>query len=252
MHPTHSRRYLAPSLTVAAAAFIAAPSIAGEGCPLCAVAGAKPIAQAPAPSAAEPPATLLTDFTEPRHNAEWQVVNDNVMGGRSIGNLTFQPPERVAGQEPDSVVVSGGTLTFEGFINTNGGGFASVRLPLPADALVDAAAIRLTLQSDFRNVYLRVDDDRPHAGRNINHRAALPLDENAPADAWQTVTVPLDALAPAWRGRSVPTAPALDGEHATRLGLMINDTEDGPFRLVIDRIEIVPRPEPMASSELGR
>ncbi|MEO0964054.1 MAG: CIA30 family protein [Planctomycetota bacterium] len=236
-------------MTLAAAVLVATPAMAGEGCPLCAAAA---MASGSAPdhtaSSPDPAATLLTDFTDVYDNARWQVVNDNVMGGRSIGNLTFQS----AAADADGPVVSRGTLTFEGFINTNGGGFASVRLPLPPDVLVDAAAIRLTLQTDFRNIYLRVDDGRRHAGRNINHRAPLPLDENAAADAWQTVTVPITDLTPAWRGRPVPAAPELAGEHATRLGLMINDTKDGPFRLVVDRIEIVPQPEPVASSGLGR
>ena len=245
MNPNSPRCRFVPALTLVAAALVAASANAGEGCPLCAASKGSDAAPGDASSTPAPAATLLTDFGDPNHNARWRVVNDNVMGGRSIGELSFQP----AAPDADDSVASGGTLTFEGFINTNGGGFASVRLPLPPDALVGASAIRLTLQSDHRNIYLRVDDDRPHRGRNINHRGAIPLDPEVPADQWQTVTVPLADLAPAWRGRPVPDAPELAAEHATRLGLMINDTEDGRFRLVIDCIEVIPRPEPVASAQ---
>lgn len=247
MNPNSPHRCLAPALTlVAIAALVAAPAMAGEGCRLCAASKGSDAVPDDASPIPEPVGTLLTDFGDPDHNARWRVVNDNVMGGRSIGELSFQS---AAPDAPVASGASGATLTFEGFINTNGGGFASVRLPLPPDALVGASAIRLTLQSDHRNIYLRVDDDRPHRGRNINHRGAIPLDPDAPADQWQTVTVPLADLAPAWRGRPVPDAPEFAGEHATRLGLMINDTEDGRFRLVIDRIEVIPRPEPVASAQ---
>jgi hypothetical protein len=133
-------------------------------------------------------------------------------------------------------------LRFQGFINTNGGGFASVRLPLDDHALDGAAAIRLRLQSDFRNIYLRLDDDRRHRGRDFNHRARLPLDDDASPNAWQIVTVPLDALTPAWRGNRLRGAPGFDPDHAVRLGLMLNDTQDGAFRLVIDRIEVLHAP----------
>lgn len=235
------------ALASCVAAAVGLPAIAGEGCPLCAAAA---MAQSDNPTtgealSAEPAAELFTDFADADHNARWQVVNDNVMGGRSIGELSFQSAAH-AGAEKSSDEAAGhhadASMTFEGYINTNGGGFASIRLPLDDGALVGVTAIRLTLQADFRNIYLRIDDARPHRGRSINHRAPLNLDPEAStsgSETWQTVTVPLASLSPAWRGNPVPGAEPLDPQHATRLGLMLNDTQDGPFRVVVDRIELV-------------
>ena len=52
---------------------------------------------------------LLTDFD--KTTMQWYSVNDGVMGGRSSGS--FQ--------------VTDGKLRFSGVLNTNGGGFASIR-----------------------------------------------------------------------------------------------------------------------------
>ncbi|MEO0587502.1 MAG: CIA30 family protein [Planctomycetota bacterium] len=240
MNIRHNARRLVIAAASCVAALVGLPAVAGEGCPLCAAAamaeaGADAVDAVGEGSAAEPAAELLTDFTDADHNAGWRVVNDNVMGGRSIGELSFQTPEG-AGM---SAGAGEGSMTFEGYINTNGGGFASVRLPLPDETLVGVTAIRLTLQADARPYGLRLEDDRPYRGRYINHSAALPLDPGAAADEVQTVTLPLTAFSPSWRGNAVPDAPALDPAHAVRLGLMLSDIEDGPFRITVERIELV-------------
>ncbi|MEL7089960.1 MAG: CIA30 family protein, partial [Planctomycetota bacterium] len=36
-----------------------------------------------------PKVEILTDFTDPASNQRWQVRNDDVMGGRSIGQMTI-------------------------------------------------------------------------------------------------------------------------------------------------------------------
>ena len=56
----------------------------------------------------------LAGFDPAEANKQWSVVNDDVMGGESLGRLSFEA----------------GILVFEGEINTDGGGFASLRMPL--------------------------------------------------------------------------------------------------------------------------
>ena len=120
-------------------------------------------------------AELLTDFTDADHNAGWRVVNDNVMGGRSIGELSFQTPEG-AGM---SAGAGEGSMTFEGYINTNGGGFASVRLPLPDETLVGVTAIRLTLQAAAQ----QMKATRVH----VVHRSFSPL---LPCESLKAIWLP--------------------------------------------------------------
>ena len=65
-----------------------------------------------------------TKQTVAAQSLEWRVINDNVMGGRSLG----------------AVSANGDTLSFSGSLNTNGGGFASIRVSardlLGKDAIV--------------------------------------------------------------------------------------------------------------------
>ncbi|WP_428387783.1 CIA30 family protein [Mucisphaera sp.] len=165
----------------------------------------------------------LTDFANLTENQRWRMVNDNVMGGRSLGRVQFDD----------------GVMIFSGSINTNGGGFSSVRMPLEPGTLKDASQIRLRVRSDGRSPYrLLIIDNLPTRPRTILHRHDLPLDPNVAANRWQTVTINLDQLTPSFHGNPV-SVPPLSKDHAVQLGFILNDTGDGPFRLEVDWIEVV-------------
>lgn len=180
-------------------------------------AGAGPVG---APATREAPErTRLTDFDQAPANARWRMVNDNVMGGRSKGDVRFAE----------------GVMTFFGAINTNGGGFSSVRLPIERGTLAGAKRIVMRLKPDARVPYrLFVVDDagRP---RQILHQRELSF--GGAAGEWQTVTVDLGAMRPTFRGEPVAAAP-LDPAAAVEVGFILNDTGDGPFELQIDWIDI--------------
>ncbi len=160
----------------------------------------------------------LTDFTSDDDNREWLVVNDNVMGGQSLGGLSF----------------AAGSLIFEGEINTNGGGFSSLRLPLEPEALAAHDRIVFRARSDSRSYMVTFDDSLASRNRRVSHRA--PIGFEASGD-WQTVSVLFDDLFPAIFGNPVDDLP-FRKDLATRLGLMISDGVDGPFRLEIDSIDL--------------
>ncbi|MEL6983580.1 MAG: CIA30 family protein, partial [Actinomycetota bacterium] len=166
----------------------------------------------------------LTDFEDAESNGRWAVVNDDVMGGRSLGGLAFVD----------------GALLFEGDINTNGGGFASLRLALEPEALVGADHIRFRARPDGRDYMVTFDDNLSSRDRRVSHRAPIGFDG---AGEWQTVSVAFADLFPAIFGQPVDDLP-FRPDLATRLGLMISDGRDGPFRLDVDRIELCQDPEP--------
>ena len=88
----------------------------------------------------------LVDFVREEDGPRWQVVNDTVMGGRSRSQYLIQD----------------GLLRFSGLLNTNGGGFASLRSsPLPLQ-LSEFALVRLRVLGDGRVYRFRmfVDGDR--------------------------------------------------------------------------------------------
>ena len=85
----------------------------------------------------------LTSFDAPDEATvaeRWYAINDGVMGGRSRGTFDIEQ----------------GLLVFRGSLNTNGGGFASIRID--RDKL-DLDGVKL---SDYQGVHLRVRGDGRH------------------------------------------------------------------------------------------
>ena len=172
------------------------------------------------PATREAPAmTRLTDFDQAPANARWRMVNDNVMGGKSKGDVRF----------------AGGVMTFFGAINTNGGGFSSVRLPIERGTLAGAKRIVMRLRPDARVPYRLLVIDGAGRPRQILHQRELSFD--GAAGEWQTVTVDLGAMQPTFHGEPVAAAP-LDPAAAVQIGFILNDTGDGPFELQVDWIDV--------------
>ena len=170
------------------------------------------------PDESQRPCERLTDFESAAANDQWLVVNDNVMGGRSLGGLSF-----------DS-----GVMIFEGDINTDGGGFSSLRLPREPGLLDAQAGIEMRARPDGRSYMVTFDDAVPARDRRVSHRAPL---EFTTSGEWQTVSVAFADLFPAIFGRPIDDLP-FRRELATRMGLMISDGLDGPFRLEVDWIDL--------------
>lgn len=183
---------------------------------------------------------VLTDFTDTDRNSRWSVVNDNVMGGRSEGEMDFD----ASGE---------GVMVLTGDINTNGGGFTSVRMSVEPEIFEDSTdasvftelrAMRLRVRADkvslAKPFALRLEDSVPRR-LGINFRAELPLDTDAESGGWQTVTVSIDQLQPTHHGRPLDAkqwAP-LDTSRLNRVGIMLNNVPDGPYRLEVERIEFL-------------
>ena len=162
----------------------------------------------------------LTDFDDAEANRRWVVVNDDVMGGQSLGALSSDA----------------GVLLFRGNINTDGGGFSSLRLPLDPEALVPYERIEFRARPDERTYMVTFDDAVASRDRRVSHRA--PIEFETPGE-WQTVSVSFDDLFPAIFGRPIDDLP-FRKELAARMGVMISDGRDGPFRLEIDWSDLCP------------
>ncbi len=173
------------------------------------------------PNDEQAPRRRLADFDSDDANRRWLVVNDDVMGGRSLGRLSFEA----------------GILIFDGEIDTDGGGFSSLRLPLEPQTLTPYDRIELRGRPDDRSYMVTFDDDLASGNRRVSHRA--PIEFTAPGE-WQTISVSFDQLSPAIFGRPIDDLP-FRKHLATRMGLLISDGVDGPFRLEIDWIDLCPQ-----------
>jgi len=158
---------------------------------------------------------MLDDFEEDRG---WQTVNDNVMGGRSLGQVSLQ----------------NGHLVFEGALNTNGGGFASVRRPIAPGSLSDARGLLLHAKGDGRGYRLTLRGDQQFRGRTVTYQVDFPDMET---DRWVDVRIGFDRLSPSLFGQRVPVGP-LDLGSVWSIGVIIADGVDGPFKLQIDSLQL--------------
>lgn len=154
----------------------------------------------------------LFEFAAPQE-AEWTVVNDGVMGGRSSG----------------FVAVDAGTLRFTGTLVTRGGGFTSIRAPREID-LAGYDGLELRVRGSGRTFEVEVDDGLRTFGRRVSRRAAFPS-----AADWTTVRVPFRTLRSTVFGQAV-NAPPIDVSRVRSIGFFIVDGRDGPFALEVDFI----------------
>lgn len=108
--------------------------------------------QALTPEGGATPVTLFS--FDQGEEAEWFVVNDGVMGGRSAGFVNVEE----------------GTLRFTGTLVTRGGGFTSVRARRVVD-LTGEAGLELRVRGDGRQYEVEVDDGLRSNWGSLSRRA---------------------------------------------------------------------------------
>ena len=153
----------------------------------------------------------------------WRVINDGVMGGLSVGELSY----------------SGGVATFDGTINTDGGGFSMIRTSVLrgdgtlAEQLAGAEYLRFRIRSaNGRGYELTVQDGS--ANTSIMHFTDIAVTNDG---AWQESVVPLTELEARAFGTPRPDLEAFDLGSIATLGVILADGRDGPFSIALDRID---------------
>jgi NADH dehydrogenase [ubiquinone] 1 alpha subcomplex assembly factor 1 len=138
-----------------------------------------------------------------------QVINDEVMGGRSRSRL----------------LPTATGLLFEGEVSLeNGGGFASFRAPLQLPP--DTTAVQLVCRGDGRRCrFVLRTDDGPGA---VQHQAPFV----ATAD-WTTLRFGPGDFVARFRGRPVAASP-LRFVDVVACGVLVGDGQAGPFRLELE------------------
>lgn len=164
---------------------------------------------APDPS---PASMLLTDFAGGGVGMQWYTQHDTVMGGRSNG--TFE--------------VEDGVLKFTGYLNTNGGGFTSIRTRRQAMDLGDFVGIRLRVRGDGRTYSVRLEQDERTRFRS-NYRSEFAT-RKIEGEGWQDVFLPFDSFLPTWRGRKLDR-PNIDPAKINLIGVTLADKKDGDFAI---------------------
>lgn len=149
--------------------------------------------------------------------AGWEAVNDGVMGGKSSGGSDVQ----------------NSLLVFEGVLNTDGGGFSSVRTPMQPGDLAGAKGLTLRVKSDGRAYKITMRTNKRNKFRAVAFNADIPV---TPAGEWTTVTADFSGVKASVWGRPLSNV-TFDPAKVDELGIIIADGKDGPFRLEVDRIK---------------
>lgn len=147
---------------------------------------------------------------------QWQVFNDDVMGGQSQSHFS-------------SV---GETLAFGGFVNTDGGGFASIRT-IP-QTFINEPSIQSIVGI---GIEVKGDGQRYQFGLQTDVGLNYWVDFTSQAD-WQKLTFNLADFVAKRRGRVVTDAPALNPSDLTGFNVMISHQQHGEFALQIRDISI--------------
>lgn len=162
---------------------------------------------------------MKIDFSNPDTIAPWQIVNDGVMGGLSQGTRFAE----------------GDHMVFRGVINTNGGGFSSLRRRMAQDALSETVGLRLRVRSDGRDYKLTFRTSERWRGRSVSYQASIPT---TTAEEWTEVTVPFSGMRTSIFGRTVRAAP-FDPSDVREMGIILADGIDGPFKLDVKSISCI-------------
>jgi len=183
----------------------------------------------------------------------WHRLDDGVMGGRSETLHTVEQEQQCKDEAPG--------LHFQGTINTEGGGFASVRAPIEVLSKV-TTGIKLKLRGDGKTYKLLLSGGKssgsPFSGAP-SWQADIPTWNKVGGEehAMQETTISFDTLKPSFGPRSPSKEEAskytFDPTEMTEIGLMLsllrsdgspNPTEtfgEGifPFDLFVKSIEPV-------------
>jgi NADH dehydrogenase [ubiquinone] 1 alpha subcomplex assembly factor 1 len=158
--------------------------------------------------------------------ADWQAVNDDVMGGVSTSQVRrLEPGVRFEG-----------TVSFD-----HGGGFASARrdYALPDGvAAGSVAGFALQVRGDGKRYRLTVFTRNAATGQREAYHYQARFETTGDV---QLLRLPLSAFAASFRGRPV-AAPPLDPARIVALGLQISDRQEGPFALDLHAAELIVAP----------
>ena len=162
--------------------------------------------------------SALIDFRNKEGASGWNVVNDGVMGGRSIGKL----------RKADN-----GALNFFGRLSLeNNGGFTSIRSGRIEIEMQPEDGFRVRLKGDGRTYIFNLYPKTQRMA--FSYRASLPT----VAGEWTEVVVSLKDFTPTSFGRQVKNKGPLSPDQISRIGFMLSDKQPGAFELEIDWVKI--------------
>ena len=160
------------------------------------------------------------DLINPEKNigiTNWNIVNDDVMGGISSSYLSIND---------ENNLIFNGNLSLK-----NNGGFASSRLNFNKETLTGIKSFKIRIKGDGNIYKLRL--------RQNNRRASYSCDFKSLKDKWIEIVISLEDFKPSWRGYTYSDYPDLEIEEINSMGIQISDKQEGEFNLEIKYIKAI-------------
>ncbi len=158
---------------------------------------------------------VIFDFTENSNLENWQIINDNVMGGVSQSDITINEE---------------GNAVFKGSVSLeNNGGFCSARYNFNEISVRDHQKITLRIKGDGKRYQFRI-----RANRNDRYSYITYFETSG---NWETIEIPLGKMYPVFRGRKLDM-PDFSGNVIEEVAFLIGNNKEEKFQLEIDKIEL--------------
>jgi hypothetical protein len=157
----------------------------------------------------------VTGMTFLGKTMKWHRLDDGVMGGQS------QTLHAVESTEDDDS--SSSVLHFSGQINTQGGGFCSIRSPIEGGMPSDTKALRISFVGDGKTYKFLLSDGNKSAfgpsRRSPSWQIDIPTSRNGNKE---TIIISLDTLTPSLQGGPVETGVKLNPVEVKEMGFMLS------------------------------
>ena len=159
----------------------------------------------------------LFNFTEDSNTMDWKIIDDVVMGGKSSGSFFIN---------------ENGHGVFEGTVSLeNNGGFSSIRYEKSFRIPLNQQKISIRLKGDSKSYQFRIKQNR-----NSWESYVYNFDTTG---NWQVIEIPLKEMYPSFRGRRLNKR-NFDFDSISEMGFLISNKKNENFKLVIDRLELLP------------
>lgn len=157
----------------------------------------------------------IFDFNSNSQTDKWIIVDDGVMGGKSEGNFAINQL---------------GHGVFHGNVSLeNNGGFSMAVHGMESLDVTLEDTIVLRLKGDGKDYQLRIKDK---ADRYYSYASTFKT-----SGKWEEISIPLNIMAPTFRGRSV-NKPNFDQNTMEEIAILIGNKKAQNFRLELDKITV--------------
>ncbi|MDY7395449.1 CIA30 family protein [Aureibaculum sp. 2210JD6-5] len=155
----------------------------------------------------------IFDFNNNSDISDWQITNDDVMGGKSSGQF---------------VLDGNGNGVFKGEVSLeNNGGFSSVKYKFEPKSIEDNTRVVLKLKGDGKTYQFRVKSD---TGQRHSY-----IYKFETTGEWETLKISLSELYPVFRGRKLDL-PNFSNNKLVETAFLIANGKNESFQLKIASI----------------